>query len=98
MPCAVLTRAAVPPATLQIKDEVQEKNSFSYLRFSMDGNKLLAVTDGRVYVLDAFKGQVMQKLITGEVGMALEACFSPDGEYVMAGGREDRVWMRQTTV
>ena len=63
---------------------MREKSHFQYLRFSLDGNKLLAVTDGKVYVIDAFKGAILQKLITGE-GMALEACFSPDGEYVLAG-------------
>lgn len=60
---------------------------FTYLRFSLDGNKLLAVGEGCVYILDAFKGVVIQKLMTGapDMGAVLEACFSPDGKYVLAG-------------
>jgi COMPASS component SWD2 len=69
---------------------------FSHLRFSADGKKLLAVAEGRIYVLDAFDGKVLLRLSNGtpEAGQAPEACFTPDGNAVMSGCEDGvvRLW------
>jgi COMPASS component SWD2 len=69
---------------------------FSHLRFSPDGKRLLAVAEGRIFVLDAFTGAVVQRLSNGtpEAGSAPEACFTPDGEAVMSGCEDGavRLW------
>jgi COMPASS component SWD2 len=41
-----------------VPEENSSPSPFTDLRFSNDGNLLLAVSEGRVYVLDAFKGEV----------------------------------------
>lgn len=35
---------------------------FAVIRFSLDGKRLLAVVEGRIYVLDAFEGAVLRKV------------------------------------
>lgn len=67
-----------------------EKNSaavFAQLRFSLDGKFLLAVVEGRIYVLDAFEGTIERKVTSDipEGGQALEACLTADGKYVLSG-------------
>ncbi len=42
----------------QVGEEANSPAPFTDLRFSNDGNLLLACVEGRVYVLDAFKGLV----------------------------------------
>lgn len=55
---------------------------FGFLRFSNDGQHILAVVESRIYVMDAFKGDVTQRFDTGipEGGTPLEASFSPDAK------------------
>ena len=69
---------------------------FSHLRFSADGKRLLAVAEGRIFVLDAFEGKVLHRLSNGtpEAGQAPEACFTPDGCAVMSGCEDGavRLW------
>jgi WD40 repeat protein len=60
---------------------------FSWLSFSNDGKLLCAVAEGRVLVLDAFGGKVLQSFSNGvtEAGAAPEASLSHDGAYVLSG-------------
>lgn len=55
---------------------------FGSLSFSNDGQHILAVVESRVYVLDAFKGDVTQRYDSGvpEGGTPLGAAFSPDAK------------------
>eukprot|EP00803_Ostreobium_quekettii_P002399 evm.model.scf_415.6 EVM.evm.TU.scf_415.6 scf_415:43971-46482(-) len=85
-----------PFDTFSIADENKRLGACAYVKFSNDGKYILAVMEGRIYVIDAFTGNVVQKMMSGvpEGGTALEACFSPDGQYVLSGC-EDRtihVW------
>lgn len=46
------------------------------------------LTPLQVHVLDAFNGNKVHRFVTGtaEGGGSLEACFSPDSQYVLSGG------------
>lgn len=55
----------VLPARLpvpQVRDEINTGALFAYLKFSLDGQLLLAVAEGRIYLLDSFEGTVKQKV------------------------------------
>lgn len=54
-----------PFATFAIKDENCSVVPFSSLKFSYDGQKILAVNEGKVYVVEAFEGHVLLKANTG---------------------------------
>lgn len=71
-----------PFDTFAIKDESSTQLPLAFIKFSNDGKYILAVVEGRIYVIDAFTSSVVQKLGSGvpEGGTALEACFSPDGQ------------------
>lgn len=68
------TPASAPPTTspfpasaltatpLQVRDEIDTGALFAYLKFSLDGQLLLAVAEGRIYLLDSFEGTVKQKV------------------------------------
>jgi COMPASS component SWD2 len=85
-----------PFAAFVVEDERNSNAVFASLKFSLDGKRLLAVVEGRIYVLDAFQGTILRKVSSGipEGGTALEACLTPDGHYVMSGcdDRVVRVW------
>ncbi|KAK9458791.1 WD40-repeat-containing domain protein [Lipomyces oligophaga] len=75
---------------------------WSKIEFSNDGKKILVSTYSPAhYILDAFSGQVMMKLLgasgysmpTGPDGSRLfessgDTCFSPDGRFVFAGSKD----------
>ncbi len=96
-----------PFAAWVIPQEASSPASFSCLRFSTDQQLLLAVVETRIYLLDAFTGEVKTTLRTDtvedatlerDVGMTFEASFSPCGQYV-SSGCEDRVvrtWSAKT--
>lgn len=73
---------------------------FSSLRFSLDGQRLLAVVEGRVYALDAFSGATLQRVSTGipDGAPALEACLTADGQFILSGcgDRCVRAWNVET--
>ena len=78
-------------------------SSFSSIKFSNDGNHmLLATTQGVHGLLDAFKGHIVQKYTghtvaqDGSSPKPLEACFSPDSEYVLAGGEDGGIFRWET--
>ncbi len=79
-------------ASLQVPQLVNSPSNFAQLQFSMDGQKLLAVCDGNIYVLDAFNGSFMTSMNNGvpESGAARQACFSCDSSYVLSG---ERAWL-----
>ena len=79
----------------------------SGLRFSLDGKMLLAVGGGAVRVLDAYKGTEMYAFhpVRQAAGAAAaaemcapEATVSPDGQYVLAGGGDNKIhcWSART--
>jgi len=69
--------------------------SFSGIKFSNDGKLILVSSCHGVHaLLDAFKGGLL-RTFTGHshgVEVPLEACFSPDSEYVLCGGADGTIW------
>lgn len=55
-----------PFSTFAIKDENCTSVPFTSMKFSYDGQKILAVNTSNVYVLEAFHGQVMLKVNVGK--------------------------------
>ena len=49
-----------PP--VQVNDEIHSGALFACLKFSLDGSLLLAVAEGRIYLLDSFEGELKQKV------------------------------------
>lgn len=75
--------------------------SISGVTFSNDGKLLLVSTPhGSHLLLDAFNGALMRSLTghTYDASLALEACFSPDSELVLAGTADGGIcrWEVQT--
>eukprot|EP00899_Mesostigma_viride_P007457 jgi/Mesvir1/16712/Mv15103-RA.1 len=69
------------------------------IKFSQDGKLILASTmESHHMVLDAYTGQTLQTFVSVQapqgVDDAMGACFSPDGQFVLAGDgdRSIRVW------
>nr|XP_020828695.1 WD repeat-containing protein 82-like [Phascolarctos cinereus]XP_020828696.1 WD repeat-containing protein 82-like [Phascolarctos cinereus]XP_020828697.1 WD repeat-containing protein 82-like [Phascolarctos cinereus]XP_020828698.1 WD repeat-containing protein 82-like [Phascolarctos cinereus] len=73
------------------------------LKFSKDGKFILLSTNGNfTYLMDAFNGLVTH-LFSGyknSQGLALEACFTPDSQFVMTGSEDGKihVWNLDTGV
>lgn len=71
----------------------------SCIKFSNDGKlMLLSTTNGRVLLLDAFKGDLIQCFSghANQQGVPLEACFSADAEYILAGAEDGSIWRWHT--
>lgn len=89
-----------PFASFVVEEEKNSNALFAVVKFSLDGNFLLAVVESRIYVLDSFTGETMCKVSTGvpDGGQALEAALSPDGKYIISGcaDRHIRVWSVKT--
>jgi len=85
-----------PFASFVVEEERNSNALFSFVRFSLDGKSLLAVVEGRIYVLDAFTGTTICSVNSGvpDGGQALEASLTPDGKYIISGcnDRHIRVW------
>jgi hypothetical protein len=73
---------------MQVEELRNSPLPFSHLSFSNDGNSLLAVAESKVFVLNAYNGNVVRKFSNGtpEGGQAPEAALSADGQFVMSGG------------
>jgi COMPASS component SWD2 len=88
--------SAGPFVTFVVEQERNSNAVFASLRFSLDGECLLAVVEGRIYALDAFTGDLKQQVSTGipEGVTALEACLTADGQYILSGcgDRHIRAW------
>ena len=73
--------------------------SFSCIKFSNDGKLMLqSTTQGKVLLLDAYKGDLIQSFSGNDnvTGMPLEACFSADAEYCVAGSEDGSIWRWHT--
>lgn len=85
-----------PFASFVVQEEQNSSALFSLIRFSLDGKYLLAVVEGRIYVLDSYNGTTVCHVQSGvpDGGQALEATFTPDSNYVISGcqDRHIRVW------
>lgn len=68
---------------------------FSSMKFSLDGKlMLLSTTRGQVLLLDAFDGKLLQTF-SGHANtnqLPLEACFSPDADFVLSGSEDGTIW------
>ncbi len=62
---------------------------FRHVRFSLDGKLLAASVEGRLYMLDAFTGEVRATMQTGmpQGSNACEPAFSPDSKYLLSGAQ-----------
>lgn len=71
----------------QVPDENNSLLGFSDIKFSNNGNMILAAVEGRLYLLDAYKGSVIKRFNTvmTEGGAAGEAAISADNKYLIAG-------------
>jgi len=69
--------------------------SFGGIKFSNDGQwMLLSTLEGTVHLIDAYTG-LLARTYTGhanEQRLALEACFTPDGGYVLSGSEDGAIW------
>lgn len=92
--------ASGPFAAFVVAEERNSAAVFASFRFSLDGKSLLAVVEGRIYVLDSFEGTTLRKVESGvrDGGTALEACLTADGRYIISGcgDRAIRVWNVQS--
>lgn len=77
------------------------RTNFSGIKFSNDGKlMLLATTGGTHALLNSFNGDLLQSFTGHPVAPAsddkpqrpLEACFSPDSEFVLCGGEDGGIW------
>ena len=64
-PACLLTASPRLPAWRQVSDEISSGALFGCLKFSLDGSLLLAVAEGRIYLLDSFDGRLVQKVGRG---------------------------------
>eukprot|EP00252_Welwitschia_mirabilis_P016918 TRINITY_DN37676_c0_g1_i1.p1 TRINITY_DN37676_c0_g1~~TRINITY_DN37676_c0_g1_i1.p1 ORF type:complete len:319 (+),score=59.86 TRINITY_DN37676_c0_g1_i1:105-1061(+) len=65
------------------------------MKFSNDGKQmLLSTTNSHIYVLDAYGGEKHFGVILDSCLENLEACFSPDGQFVVSGSGDGslRAW------
>ena len=73
--------------------------SFSGIKFSNDGNHLLVgTTHGAHALVDSFKGNVVHKFSghKAELGLPLEACFSPNADIVLCGSDDGGIHRWET--
>ncbi|XP_026162300.1 WD repeat-containing protein 82-like [Mastacembelus armatus] len=69
------------------------------LKFSNNGKQILISTNGgMIRVLDAFSGFVLHTFsgYNNSRGISLEACFTPDSQFVMIGSEDGRVHVWST--
>ncbi|GFR42142.1 hypothetical protein Agub_g2989 [Astrephomene gubernaculifera] len=85
-----------PFDTFTVEEEKGSPAGFADIRFSNNGNLLMAVAEGRIYLLDAYKGTVYKRFANGipEAGGAVEAAITADNQYLLSGcdDRAIRVW------
>eukprot|EP00878_Enallax_costatus_P013899 GHUV01014534.1.p1 GENE.GHUV01014534.1~~GHUV01014534.1.p1 ORF type:complete len:275 (+),score=51.67 GHUV01014534.1:210-1034(+) len=76
-----------PFETFVVQDLRNSPVPFSHISFSNDGKTMIAVAEGKIFVLDAFTGSVNRTFPNGvtEAGAAPEASISYDGQYVLSG-------------
>lgn len=76
--------------------DLGQGTGFTGVKFSNDGKlMLLSTTRGDHALLDAFKGDLLRTFASepsAESQHALEACFSADSEFILAGGTDGSIW------
>ncbi|XP_036595933.1 WD repeat-containing protein 82-like [Trichosurus vulpecula] len=81
-----------------------EKNcEWTDLKFSKDGKLILLCTNGKFFhVIDAFNGVPMYTFrgYNNSQGLALEASFTPDSQFVMVGSEDGKIhfWNAETGI
>jgi hypothetical protein len=78
-----MTHELLNTLLLQVNDEIHSGALFTCLKFSLDGSLLLAVAEGRMYILEAFDGRPMQKV--GSSGL-------PVNNRTAGGGAVQLLW------
>lgn len=74
------------------------------LKFSPDGKQMLITTNTEaIYILDAFTGQLLNKLTIGSpatepIELPSEASYSPDSQYILSGSEDGclHIWSMKT--
>ena len=64
------------------------------LKFSPNGRQIMVTTTNQIHLYDAFTGVKSSLTLGGHVnrtGVALEASFSPDSQYIFSGSTDGRV-------
>lgn len=99
-----------PFETFEVAEDYHEVCN---MKFSDDGKLLLLSTSTRIFLLDAFNGVKLHEFSVESApdGATIEACFSPDGYYIVSGsgneslhawstksGQEVASWMSQDGV
>lgn len=70
-----------------MKTEANKASAFSSITFSPSGKLMAAVAEGRIYLLDAFNGDMLHTFFNGvpDGGTPMQVCFSPDSQYLLTG-------------
>ncbi|KAL1521158.1 hypothetical protein AB1Y20_022711 [Prymnesium parvum] len=96
-------RAYASGPFLTFPSEPHAPKSFSCIKFSSDGKMMLQCTaphapQPKVLLLDAFKGNLLQTFVghDNSAGLPLEASFSADSDYVLAGSEDGSIWRWHT--
>lgn len=89
---------------IPVENEKESRNfgKFTGVEFSPNCGFILATTDtGKIYLLDAFDGYVV-RMFDVETGrkyrsgsLYIQACFSPDGQFIYSGDCEGKVHIWQ---
>ncbi|KAJ1570009.1 hypothetical protein HK096_006131 [Nowakowskiella sp. JEL0078] len=90
-----------PFFTFNYLDKMRYGPDWTSIKFSYNGKLILICTRGEVlYIVDAFDGQLKFKLTGHENKQEheLQACFSPDSQWVLCGSQEGliHVWSTET--
>ncbi|KAH9258788.1 hypothetical protein BASA81_002852 [Batrachochytrium salamandrivorans] len=85
-----------PFNTFTIKDPIvgDYLAEWSHMSFSNDGKLILISTKSNVlYIVDAYVGCIKHRLVgnMNQMGMAFEACFSPDSAFVICGSQDGKI-------
>lgn len=83
------------------KLEREKDCDWTSMKFSPDGKLILITTNGAVVrLIDAFQGQPIHSFVghMNAKGQSLEACFSPDAQFVFSGSTDGKVhcWQVET--
>jgi len=82
------------------KLEREKDCDWTDMKFSPDGKLILISTNGSaIRLIDAFQGQPIHSFVghTNAKGQSLEASFTPDGQFVLAGSTDGKVHCWQVT-
>lgn len=75
-------------------------SQFTVLKFSPDGQTLLVGSNlSKLSLIDAYEGQIKQKFesISTSKSSQLDATFTSDGQYILAGSEDGKVFVHRAT-